>query len=696
VSADPQPVLQRLSTWPPAPGRSLLAWWSVTIIAVAGAGLAGFGLGAVFYLHRDPEAAISIMQVSGWTAAAVCGIGALFAVRLLRRNARLLEDNARQFRTIADAAPAMIWTTSPDGKCDYCNRAWFEFMGGTVRGRLGDAWAAAIHPEDLEACRDSYAVALAEHRDYRAEFRLRRHDGVYRWVMSFGAPRQDSTGKFGGYIGMCVDITEQREAARAVESALARFDRAVAATENGIWEWDLLTSAAYVSPRLREMTGAEDAPVGDAIAAFRAAVEPSDFERCMPIAERAIRERTGYTIEFRLRIGPRSERAGQVRWFRASGRGTYDATGRPRSVTGSMTDITEDRERETLLREAVDQYEALAKLAPVGIFRTGPEGACQYVNNRWSSMSGLTQEQAAGDGWVRAVHPEDREDTRREWYESVGQGDESYHEHRFLRQDGSIVWVVARSHALLDERERVTGYLGTCTDVTAIKEAEAKLRHALHSQEAAAAREHLLRRELDHRVRNNLSSLLGLIRLSEQSSMDRRSIINHLRMAVRTMNDSHELISRAHGESVLLDQLLRQMLRAVSGARESGRIAVFGPEVRVGPERVNALAMALQELVTNSVKYGALSGTADRVEISWSEQSDRSGRVRLVWREVCSPIAASPIEGFGLSLVKTLVAIDLEGTAQFEFGESTMTCTMEFRPRADHTPSQATISGAYK
>lgn len=556
MSAPQASVLQRALTWPPSPGRPLPAWWPVTIIAAVGAAMVGFGVREIMERPGEAHGTLSTLHIIGWVLAVASGVAALLVFRKLQGLARRMEEGERRFRVIADATPAMVWTSLPDGQCDYCNRPWHAFLGDAVQGTLGERWTAAIHPEDFEACRDAYMAAIAGHRDYRWEFRLRRHDGAYRWVLSFGAPRLTADGSFGGYVGMCVDITEQRES-------------------------------------------------------------------------------------------------------------------------------------EQRLREAVERYETLAKLAPVGIFRTAADGACLYVNDRWCEMAGMTEEEAAGDGWVRAVHPEDREQTSAAWYAAAGKGQEYYNEIRFLRPDGSTVRLVARSHALKDSSGRVTGRLGTCTDVTALKKAEEQLRVALHRQAAAAERESLLRRELDHRVRNNLASLLGVIRLSEESSLDRKSTIDRLRAAVRTMNDSHELISRAHGESVRLDLLLGQLLRGVT-SRGPGRLTTTGTGVRVNPERVNALAMTVQELATNSVKHGALSGPTGRIDIRWQDDPEHPGRVRLEWRETCVKGAIAPAEGTGLTLVRTLVAIDLEGTARFEFMDDTMACVIDFFPGAGDCAAAAT------
>ena len=115
-----------------------------------------------------------------------------------------------------------------------------------------------------------------------------------------------------------------------------------------------------------------------------------------------------------------------------------------------------------------------------------------------------------------------------------------------------------------------------------------------------------------------------------------------------------------------------------------GRIVFHGPDVRVAPERVNALAMTLQELATNCLKHGALSVPDGSVDISWTVGAPDDGRVRLTWCESgCSPVA-EPVEGTGLSLLRSLVAIDLEGAAHFEFAPGGLTCTIDLQTHEKH------------
>ena len=643
------------------------------------------GIGVCRALDRSAASdLISAMEALGWAIAATLAVLLVLLGRRSTSVSERLSESERRFQLMADAAPAIIWTTMPAGGCDYCNRAWFEFMGRNTSGTLGEAWAAAIHPDDFEATRIAYLRAVGERRDYRWEFRLRRHDGAYRWVLSFGAPRMGPDGEYAGYVGMCVDITEQREARRMAEDALGRFDRAVTAADHGIWEMDLETARLYHSPRARELLGIQDEFIEDGWSWFEMGTHPEDRAAAKAIVERCVREGTPYRLEFRRRVGAGLGADDQEwQWFRGHGICTRDATGRPVRLTGSVTNITEERSLVQSLREAMARYEVLARLAPVGIFQTAPDGACLFVNDRWCQMAGLTPEQAQGHGWAGAVHPHDRQSTADHWYAAATSGGEFYHENRFQRPDGSVVWLISRAQALRDEHGQVTGHLGTCTDVTALKESEAKLLEVLRRQAAAADRENLLRRELDHRVRNNLASLLGMIRVSEESSMDRRAVIARLRAAVRTMNDSHMLISSAHGRPIRLDRLLDRLLRGPA-TRAGGRIVFNGPEVRVAPERVNALAMTLQELATNCLKHGALSVPDGSVDITWTVATPDDGRVRLIWCETGSPTVAEPVEGTGLSLLRSLVAIDLEGAAQFEFAPGGLTCTIDLQTHEKH------------
>jgi two-component system, sensor histidine kinase PdtaS len=128
-----------------------------------------------------------------------------------------LSDDAR-FRLLADHAPVMLWMSGLDGLCDFFNSTWLEFTGRSLAEERGNGWAEGVHAEDFQDCMDQYLSAFVARRPFRMEYRLRRHDGRYRWILDQGVPRYAEGGVFEGFIGSCVDITEMRESAEALKA----------------------------------------------------------------------------------------------------------------------------------------------------------------------------------------------------------------------------------------------------------------------------------------------------------------------------------------------------------------------------------------------------------------------------------------------------------------------------------------------
>jgi len=119
-----------------------------------------------------------------------------------------IRESEERFHNMADTAPVMIWVAGPDKLCTFFNRGWLEFTGRTLDQEMGNGWAESVHPEDLDRSLDIYSSSFDAHRAFKMEYRLRRADGEYRWVLDNGVPRFDSSGGLLGYIGSGVDITD--------------------------------------------------------------------------------------------------------------------------------------------------------------------------------------------------------------------------------------------------------------------------------------------------------------------------------------------------------------------------------------------------------------------------------------------------------------------------------------------------------
>ena len=131
-----------------------------------------------------------------------------------------------EFALLVDNAPIMIWRSDTTGACDWFNRPWLEFTGRALEEELGYGWAERVHPEDFDRSLAIYKEAFAARRDFQMAYRLRRHDGAWRWVQDHGRPYRRH-GQFAGYFGSCTDVTEMKQALEERETLMQELQHRV-------------------------------------------------------------------------------------------------------------------------------------------------------------------------------------------------------------------------------------------------------------------------------------------------------------------------------------------------------------------------------------------------------------------------------------------------------------------------------------
>jgi PAS domain S-box-containing protein len=195
--------------------------WSGTLKSLA------VGL-CVFYVGRELAVWLAVHNVHGFSAfldnvaaALIAGLVVLLYERSRYLAVYKLRESEERFRLVANTAPVMIWMSGPDKLCNYFNQPWLEFTGRPLEAELGNGWAEGVHPEDFKSCMDTYVKAFDRHESFQMPYRLRRHDGEYRWISDIGVPRSNPDGSFAGYIGSCIDITDLKLA----EEVLAEMGR---------------------------------------------------------------------------------------------------------------------------------------------------------------------------------------------------------------------------------------------------------------------------------------------------------------------------------------------------------------------------------------------------------------------------------------------------------------------------------------
>jgi PAS domain S-box-containing protein len=285
-----------------------------------------------------------------------------------RRQRQVAAMRESYFRSLVDTAPVMLWTTDEEGDCTYLSKRWYEYTGRDQHQDLGLGWLDNVHPEDLERTRAAFLHSAATRTPFRVDYRLRRHDGAYRWHIDAGMPRVDEEGRLDGFVGTVVDVHTRTILQQ-------RLERVARAGDIGVWYAD----APFEEFRLNEqmaahvgMPGQRHVPFADVLAA----IDGEDRERFADACAAALRDCTGLDLEFR--------HAG--RWLRAIG--WCDTNGEARAVRfdGVTFEISHHKKSEQELQRLASelaeknrmQSEFLFTLAhelrnPLAPIRTGLE-----------------------------------------------------------------------------------------------------------------------------------------------------------------------------------------------------------------------------------------------------------------------------------------------------------------------------------
>ncbi len=292
----------------------------------------------------------------------------LLANLIKRRRAEgsLAESEAR-FERMADAAPVLIWMSGPDKLCTFFNKEWLDFTGRKMEQELGNGWSDGVHPEDLEDSLKTYGSAFDAREPFVMQYRLRDHDGQYRWVTDRGVPRYGPRGNFRGYVGACVDITDLLEKDRALREIEDRVALAAEVAHLGVWELDTTTYDLWISDNGRKLFGFEpDGPIS--YGAFQNRVHPEDRTRRASAIKRAIETQGGYELEYRCLLPD-----GSLRWIGGRGHCVSDKDGRFTRLVGVSIDTTD-------LKQAQQLFQLATEASPSGVVLADAEGRIVLVN----------------------------------------------------------------------------------------------------------------------------------------------------------------------------------------------------------------------------------------------------------------------------------------------------------------------------
>jgi PAS domain S-box-containing protein len=299
-----------------------------------------------------------------------------------------LRESEERFRTVADAAPVLIWMSGLDKLCTFFNKPWLEFTGRSLGQEMGNGWVEGVHPDDLQRCLKIYTEAFDARKAFVRQYRLRRNDGEYRWLSDSGVPRCDAQGNFGGYIGSCLDVTELINKEQALREFEERVVLAAEAAHLGVWEMDTATNELWMSDGARTLFQFDSETRLDH-AAVQDRVHPEDRALRDSAVKGAIETRSQYEIEYRVLLPD-----GTLRWIGSRGRCVTGEKGAGTRLIGVSIDITPRKLAEA---EALQHREELGHLSRVAVMG---ELAASIAHELNQPLSGIISNASAGQRFI--------------------------------------------------------------------------------------------------------------------------------------------------------------------------------------------------------------------------------------------------------------------------------------------------------
>jgi PAS domain S-box-containing protein len=381
-----------------------------------------------------------------------------------------LGEREQRYQALADASPVGIFRTSEPGHSTYVNARLCQLAGVTPAEARGEGWLRNLHPDDRRHVRESWRAVPAADGPVQFEHRFLHPDGRVVWVFVQVVKERDAAGRVVGYAGTVGDITRQKQAELKLRASEQRYQALAENSAVGIWQVTPDGYTTYINPAMRAML--ELAPDEDlAGRTFREFFTPESLARSAPEhAKRARGVASSYEVEL---LGARGGR----RSVMISGAPLFGPDGELASLIGTFTDITERKRVEQALGESESRFRLMAETVPNVVYTSLPEGACDYLNQRFYEYTGAPPGSGEAQGWAPLVHPDDLESLYGEWRRAADAPDGRFeHEFRLRMADGSYRWFVTRARALRDEGGRVIRWVGTSTDVDELKLAGQRLR----------------------------------------------------------------------------------------------------------------------------------------------------------------------------------------------------------------------------
>jgi len=523
-----------------------------------------------------------------------------------------------------------------------------------------DLFMSLVLPQDCPRVRFTEADLRPGHF-HDTEFRIRRPDGQVRWLTARSFARHDAAGKPVERFGVNWDSTEQKQREIDQSDVERRLALATEAAQLGIWEWRVDTGDFFYSPLARQIYGfTPDQEITYPL--LQARTHSDDYRYVEPAVARALDPKVRSHETYRYRI-TRAD-TGEERWLVAHGNATFpDAseTARPISYVGTLQDVTEDiRLEQSLEDERVRLTLALAA-GELAIWELDPRTNAITASRDLNRLYRFAEDARPSLSEYTALYaPGEMDRIQAEVTASVAAGDTSIrYEAKHQWPDGVVKWIAVRAQVMLDPRDKApVRVIGVAMDVTERQLAEERMLTTT--------------RELQHRVKNTLTVVQAIATQTFRSAKTKEAGLDAFSGRLRALASATELITRGNWVTVDIRDIVAEITQPYREDR-SERFRVTGPPMPINSRDATNLGMALHELCTNALKYGALSTDRGSVAIDWSRDAD--GRLHLRWLERDGPsVDSAHGKGFGTRLLTSGLFDPGTGTVDLDFAPTGVVC----------------------
>ncbi len=613
-----------------------------------------------------------------------------------------LRGSEQRYRSYIEVTGELGWTTNAEGECVEDLPSWRNYTGQTFEEIKGSGWAKALHPEDLENALNVWRQAVKEKSEYEVEYRVRRHDGVYRLFMARGVPVFKKDGNVREWVGTCIDITDRKKA----EEILLEQAMIIESAPDAIFSTDSL----FV---IKSWNKAAEQIFGWTAAEVMGKTAISVFNIAYPTLNGVTRESA---LKELLNAGFWK---GEVTYHKKDGSPipvsvsvslVKDSKGNVTGTVAVIHDITKRKRRVKSLRETRRDLNRAQAVAKTGSWRMNVQRNVLLWSDENHRIFGVPKgTPMTYESFLERVHPEDRKFVDRKWSAAL-RGEPYDIEHRII-VDGEVKWVRERAELEFDSKGKLLGGFGTTQEITDLVEMRRKLQEAHAKVEVFANQMERLAEEraeklkdaerlaaigatagmVGHDIRNPLQAILGDLYLLEcdlvsmpdseekkdfsESLASIKKSVDYIDKIIQDLQDYAKpimpVMQETDFEALCSDVLFRsdfpENIDATYWVDEEARKIVADPEL---------LRRILTNLINNAIQAMPEGGKLeiqtcrDAEEVVISVQDSGVGVSEEIKSKLFTPLftTKSKGQGFGLAVVKRLTEA-LGGTVYFESEE---------------------------